>query len=342
MAKTDHSLKRLITNTINEFAAWVLDAEVASTKEVASEHTYPPEPIRSDLVFEVTLADKREVLMPIEFQGRSSRRPVHLRLLDYMSRSAINDKPRRILHAVVVYVGESAGPNDTGIHQVEGLEGEPALLWRYQVVRLWQMRAEELLALDRPALLPLVGLTQMEQPAHTVAEVIARLKAVQDAETHGRLLADFIALLPGEELMNMARQIIEKDGDILIESPYLKYISEQSHQEGIVKGHEKGLAEGLSKGREEGIEEGIEEGLSKGREEGIEQGHMIALRENILDALMIRFDPPVSIYRTIEGVLETITDEQTLRSLFKQVMQAENPAEFQQAVEQVQAQGNDK
>jgi len=314
MAKTDHSLKRLITNTINEFAAWALDAEVASTKEVASEHTYPPEPIRSDLVFEVTLMDKREVLMPIEFQGRSSRRPVHLRLLDYMSRSAINDKPRRILHAVVVYVGESAGPNDTGIHQVEGLEGEPALLWRYQVVRLWQMRAEELLALDRPALLPLVGLTQMEQPAHTVAEVIARLKAVQDAETHGRLLADFIALLPGEELMNMARQIIEKDGDILIESPYLKYISEQSHQEGIVKG----------------------------REEGIEQGHMIALRENTLDALMIRFDPPVSIYRTIEDVLETITDEQTLRSLFKQVMQAENPADFQQAVEQVQAQGNGK
>ena len=39
------------------------------------------------------------------------------------------------------------------------------LAWRYRVIRLWLMPAEELLALGRPALLTLIGQTRIAEPA---------------------------------------------------------------------------------------------------------------------------------------------------------------------------------
>ena len=81
MAKTDQPFKRLITLIGREFAAWVLNMDVRSVKLLSSEHTAIPDPIHSDLLFEVTLADGRTGLMPVEFQGRSSARPVRFRVL---------------------------------------------------------------------------------------------------------------------------------------------------------------------------------------------------------------------------------------------------------------------
>lgn len=96
MAKTDHPLKRLILIAITELASWILGSDVHSVVPVSIEHIATPDPIRSDLVFRVTLADGRKVLMPIEFQGTSNHKPVHLRLLDYVSRIVINERPNSI------------------------------------------------------------------------------------------------------------------------------------------------------------------------------------------------------------------------------------------------------
>ena len=117
--------------------------------------------------------------MPIEFQGRSSYRPMPFRVLEYMTRMTINEEPY-ILHCLVVYVGEGSHSNDTGTHQIDGLKDYPTLLWHYQVIHLWKMDARELLRLDRPVLLPLVGQMRMEDPEPIIAEVIARLKAIPD------------------------------------------------------------------------------------------------------------------------------------------------------------------
>jgi hypothetical protein len=68
------------------------------------------------------------------------------------------------VESVVLYLGRGAGADDTGIYQVEGLDGTPVLRWRYRVLRLWQTPAEELLATAPVAPLVLVGQTQIGQP----------------------------------------------------------------------------------------------------------------------------------------------------------------------------------
>jgi predicted transposase YdaD len=344
MAKTDHPLKRLITYTITEFASWLLGAEVRTVAPLPIEQTATPDPIRSDLVFLVTLVDGRTVLLHIEFQGRTSYRPVPLRLLDYMSRLAINERPD-ILVSVVMYVGYGAGRHDDGRYQVAGLGEDVALSWHYQVMRLWEMEADELLELDRPALLPLVGQTHMDQPAQVLPQVVARLRKVPDREARGRLFTELLALITDEEVLAMTEQLVEREEDILIDSPYLRRIREQSLEEGIAKGREEGREEGLEqgivKGREEGREEGREKGREEGREEGLGQGlgqgYRLALRENILDALLERFEPPVRVYRAIEKALGPINDDAMLRSLFTTVLRAATVEEVQQAVEQASA-----
>jgi flagellar biosynthesis/type III secretory pathway protein FliH len=116
----------------------------------------------------------------------------------------------------------------------------------------------------------------------------------------------------------MTEQLIEMEEDVLIDSPYLRRIREQ------------GVMQGLEQGREEGLEQGRKEG----KEEGIEEGHKIALRENILDALSERFNPPVKMYRAIEQAVGSLNDEKTLRSLFTTVLRVETVEEFRQVVEQ--------
>ena len=89
----------------------------------------------------MTLANDRELLLHLEFQGRRSHELMQWRMLEYMPRLA--RLHRLDLESVVMYVGRGAGADDTGIYQVNGLDGMPVLAWRYRVIRLWQMPAEE-------------------------------------------------------------------------------------------------------------------------------------------------------------------------------------------------------
>ncbi len=74
------------------------------------------------------------------------------------------------------------------------------LAWRYRVIRLWQMRAEELLALGRPALLTLIGQTRIEEPARVVPQAVTAIGQVADDEDRSRLFAAFTSLLRDESL----------------------------------------------------------------------------------------------------------------------------------------------
>jgi hypothetical protein len=97
----------------------------------------PGSTVAVDQVFQVTLADDRELVLHLEFQGRRSHVPMPWRMLDYMPRLAATY--RLPLESVVLYLGRGAGADDTGIYQVEGLDGTPVLRWQYRVLRLWQM-----------------------------------------------------------------------------------------------------------------------------------------------------------------------------------------------------------
>ncbi|WP_089944522.1 hypothetical protein [Candidatus Entotheonella palauensis] len=186
MAETDGPLKRLVSQFSTEFAAWLLSANVRQTRSLNTD--LPGTPVAADQVFRVTLTSGQEVLLHIEFQGRRSRQPMPWRMLDYMTRLAAQH--RLAMRSVVLYVGRGAGVNDNGTHQVEGVDDLPALSWRYRVIRLWQMSAQDVLALGSPALLALVGQTRIEQPEVIFPEVISRLRRVPEAERRSRLLTE--------------------------------------------------------------------------------------------------------------------------------------------------------
>lgn len=316
MATTDHAMKRLFSSTSPaELVRWLAGLDVQTIVPVSIEHLVTPDPIRSDLVFLVTLTDGRTVLMPIEFQGRRTHRPVPLRLLDYQTRIVINDKPD-ILLCAVCYVEEGAGRNDTGQHMVASIGAQPALTWNYLVVRFWEMDADDVLALNRPALLPLVSLMFMADPERVIRQTIEKLEQIPDQEERETLTIEFLALARNEEMKAIIQHMLRRK-NMVFHSPFLEEV------------------------REEGYKEGLLEGIGKGREEGHEQGLLEARtlhgREYILDTLIERFDPPATVYRTIERALTKINDYATLRSLFTLALRAATIDEFSEAVAQQKA-----
>ncbi|PON11339.1 hypothetical protein C2W62_45360 [Candidatus Entotheonella serta] len=244
----------------------------------------------ADQVYQVTLTSGQKVLLHIEFQGRRSHQPMPWRMLDYMARLAAEH--RIAMHSVVLYVGRGAGANDSGTHRVEGIADLPALSWRYGVVRLWQMSAQELLAIGSPALLALVGQNRIEQPEVIFPEVIDRLRRVLEAEHRSRLLTEMLMLIDDQEIEAMVERLLDSD-ELLMDTPFLRRI------------------------REEGREKGKEEGREEGREEGV----LTTRRQDILQILTLRFGSPNDHLVT---ALEQVSDTARLEALFAAAIQRED------------------
>jgi len=241
MAATDHPLKRLVSTFITEVASWLLSTPVRAARPLNVE--LPTDLLTTDQVFQVTLDDGRALVLHIEFQGRRSQPPMPWRMLEYMPRLAV--AYRLPLWSVVFYVGVGAGVDDTGHHSVSGPADTAPLVWRYQVVRLWQMSAEELLALGQPALLALVGQTRVDRPAVILPAVVARLRAVIDTEARGRLLTALLALLPAGEMIEMVERLLE-DETGLLDSPYLRRIREEGREEGALAVWRRSIVEAVT------------------------------------------------------------------------------------------------
>ena len=107
MASTDSPLKRLVSTFIEDFASWLLQAEVQSARPLNVE--LPAETQVADQVFQVTRQEGGELVLHIEFQGRRTRQLMSWRMLEYMTRLAFTH--RLDLYSVVLYVGQGAGAN---------------------------------------------------------------------------------------------------------------------------------------------------------------------------------------------------------------------------------------
>jgi Domain of unknown function (DUF4351) len=180
-------------------------------------------------VFQVTLANGRELLLHLEFQGRGSHEPMPWRMLEYMTRLA--HLYRLDLESVVLYIGRGAGADDTGIYQVNRLDGTPVLAWRYRVIRLWQMHAEELIEARQIAPLALLGQTQIAQPEVILPAVVSRMRSVADVALRGHLLAALMALLSEEEMVSMVERLLEEE-EWFLQLPYQQRLLAKGRREG--------------------------------------------------------------------------------------------------------------
>lgn len=230
MAQIDSPLKDLIESCISDFAAWLLKVEVLAVDALNVE--FPGQDARVDRLFRVLLVDGRKVILHTEFQGRSSQEPIRFRMLDYITRIVRTERELQ-LHSVVFYIGEGVGALDNGDHQIDSFDGQPAVRWRYQVVHLWKIKAEELIALNRPGLSALVGLSRMDNPETVIPKVVAQIQAVPSAETRRHLLAGLIALIDDQEVIYMIRNIIKEDG-LLMNTPFLREVRADARRSDVV------------------------------------------------------------------------------------------------------------
>jgi hypothetical protein len=226
---------------INDFAAWLLNSPVRDARPLNVE--LPSDIFITDQVFRITLADGRDLVLHIEFQGRRSQTPMPWRMLEYMPRLAVTY--RLPLWSVVFYVGAGAGADDMGHHAIQVPAAVAPPVWHDQVIHLWQMPAEDLLALDQPVLLALVGQTRLDQPAVVLPAVVARLRQAPDAEARGRLLTALLALLPQEEIVAMVEKLLE-DERLLLDTPYLRRIREEGREEGLLVARRRSIVDVLT------------------------------------------------------------------------------------------------
>ncbi len=304
MAETDNPLKDLVLNFAPDFAAWLLNVARADVREIHVENVeLPAGRVRSDTVFHVALADGRRVVLHIEFQGERSERPMPLRMLDYMGRLAQQEWGP--LCSVVIYVGGRAGADDTGEHRIPCADGSLALMWRYRVIRLWEMRAEELLAFGRPALMALIGQTRIEEPTRILSEVVAAIRQTPDMGEQVRLFTALTGLLQDEEVLAMVERLMEAtDHGLLMDTPFLRRIREQSWAEG--------------------------EAIGAARAET--RIRIQELQRSILDVLAARLPISLPAFRRITVQVEALNDLDRLRSLLQVAVLANDVADVERAL----------
>ncbi|PDW01989.1 DUF4351 domain-containing protein [Candidatus Viridilinea mediisalina] len=134
-------------------------------------------------------------------------------------------------YSVVWYVGR-VGAHDEGQHERTDLERHTYLAWRYRVIRLWQLDGEALLALQRPALLALIGQTHLRDPKPILTQAVRQIIASTSGERQAQLLAEFLLLCTDKEISAMAEQIIRYDRYGIPESPLISKWREEGRIEG--------------------------------------------------------------------------------------------------------------
>ena len=225
MSQTDSPLKLLVRETIRDIAAWLLKAEVVDTEAINIELT--TESPRVDLLFRLWFADGHRCLFHLEFQGRSSKPAMPRRQLNHLSRLALQEEWPFILESFVLYTDEYAGANDTGYHQIKRRDGSPVLTWNYTPIHLWRESAETILELDRPGIIPLMGLMKFQHPETTLPEMVRQIQQEPDESKREFLFTSLLSLLQNEEYSLMLEKLIETD-ESLIDSPYLRRLKKQT------------------------------------------------------------------------------------------------------------------
>ncbi|WP_124681949.1 DUF4351 domain-containing protein [Candidatus Viridilinea mediisalina] len=100
--------------------------------------------------------------------------------------------------------------------------GEVYLTWRYQVIHLWQLDGEALLALNRPALAALIGQTRLRDPQPVLRQAVRQIVTGTHGQLQELLLIEFLTLCTDEEIAAMAEQIVQYDSYGMEESPLIR------------------------------------------------------------------------------------------------------------------------
>ena len=297
MADFDSVSKYLIHHYPDDFARFTLGRDDVEVVEVIDPEQLTVEARQTDSLLRVRLGGK-EGLVHTEFQTTDSTHPpMPQRMAGYIGR-AIEQHGRPVFSSVI-YLRQDAGRRDPGYYFQE--HPGHRILIEYKVLRLSELDGRPILATGPLGLLPLAPL--MQPPAGQTGEewlrqcVQAVLARPLAGSVRGNLVGGLSVLSGLVYAPETIAAILSQEGimDLIRESSFAQYLTQQA--------------------REEGIEQGIEQG---GRERAI---------EDLLEVLEVRFalgaaDPLAARIRGIE-------DLQRLKQLHREAIQVESLEAFQ-------------
>ena len=293
MADFDSVSKYLIHHYPDDFARFTLGRDDVEVVEVIDPEQLTVEAHQTDSLLRVRLGGK-EGLVHTEFQTTDSTHPpMPQRMAGYIGR-AIEQHGRPVFSSVI-YLRPAAGRRDPGYY----LQEHPGhrIMIEYNVLRLSELDGRPILAAGPSGLLPLAPL--MQPPAGQTGEewlrqcVQAVLARPLAESARGNLVGGLSVLSGLVYAPETIATILLKEGimDLIRESSFAQYLTQQAREEGIERG---------------------------GRERAI---------EDLLDVLEIRFalgaaDPLAARIRGIE-------DLQLLKQLHRAAIQVESLEAFQ-------------
>ncbi|MFM7878614.1 MAG: Rpn family recombination-promoting nuclease/putative transposase [Microcystis panniformis] len=178
----DNICKFLAENYSRDFAQWLLGEPISFTQLSPSELSL--EPIRADALI---LLESDPMILHLEFQTNPDPK-MSFRMLDYRTR-VYRRFPKKTMRQVVIYLKETSSP----LVQ-ENAFILPNTRHEYEVLRLWEIPAEEMLGLS--GLLPLANLGKTPNRPEILRQVAAKIDNIE-GRTEKSNLAAATAILAG-------------------------------------------------------------------------------------------------------------------------------------------------
>ena len=178
----DNVCKFLAENYSRDFAQWLLGEPISFTQLSPSELSL--EPIRADALI---LLESDQIILHLEFQTNPDPK-MSFRMLDYRTR-VYRRFPKKTMRQVVIYLKETSSP----LVQ-ENAFILPNTRHEYEVLRLWEIPAEEMLGLS--GLLPLANLGKTPNRPEILRQVAAKIDNIE-GRTEKSNLAAATAILAG-------------------------------------------------------------------------------------------------------------------------------------------------
>jgi predicted transposase YdaD len=202
------------------------------------------------------------------------------------------------VQSIIVLMRPAAdGPRITGLLEDHLPDGTRYHEFRYNVVRVWELPAAEILARD-VYLLPLAPVSRVDDSE--LPDLIRRMDERIERE-----------LTPSEapEIWSatyLLMGLVHKDTFVKALLQGVRHMQESSTYQAI-----------LREGREEGIQQGIERGIEQGIERGVERGKTEEASKLLLKTGNKRFGPPDP---RIVAIIESITELNRLEDLFLRIL----------------------
>ena len=241
----DLTMRYLAQHYPRDFASFCLGKTVESAEILSPD--LPSIEQRADSCYQVKV-DGEVIVLHKEFQTRYIEKKFLTMLAYWASARQLYDLP---VVTVVVYLTAKGYPGP-GNHLFEDwVLGEQQVWYRTREIRLWELKAADILAFGSDGLIPLAVLAKGKTVEDPLRLAVEAASSIEDNAEQADMMA-CIALLGNliysrETIFSLIRS------DIMKESA----IAQELIEEGLEKGLEKGREEGLEKGREEGLEKGL-------------------------------------------------------------------------------------